>query len=363
MTTRALNVFDYRASAEKALDPHVWDFIEGGAEDEVTLRANRAAFEARWLRPRVLVDVSACDTSTTLLGTPVRGPIIAAPIAYQGLVHPEAECATARGAAEAGSLLVASMMSTKSVEAIAHASNGPRWLQLYMLRDRGAMAQIIQRAEANGYRALILTADAPRIGRRERDKRNAFALPAELEAPHLPASQVATLRSREPGESAIEVHARHAFDDSLTWEVIGWIRQQTHLPIVLKGIMTAEDARLAANSGAAGIVVSNHGGRQLDGALATLDALEECVEAVDQRCEVYLDGGVRRGTDVLKALAMGARAVLIGRPILWGLAAEGATGVAHVLELIRAELEHAMCLAGRPSIDKITRALIRQETR
>jgi 4-hydroxymandelate oxidase len=354
-----INVFDYEALARNELEPAVWDFVEGGSGAEATLQGNGAAFARHWLRPRVLVDVSACDTATTVLGTPVRAPILVAPLAYQGLVSPDGECATARGVAQASSIFVVSTMSSRPIEQIAACAGVP-WLQVSVLRDRAATVQMIRRAEACGVRALVLTVDAPRVGRRERDRRNAFAVPAHLEAAHAPASHAVALRTRVPGQSAVEAHARDAFDPSLTWDIFAWMREHTALPIVVKGILTAEDARLAADHGAAGIVVSNHGGRQLDGALPSLDALEECVAAVAGACEVYLDGGVRRGTDVLKALALGARAVLVGRPILWGLAAAGADGVAGVLELIRSELEDAMCLAGCPSVGHITPALVRR---
>jgi 4-hydroxymandelate oxidase len=264
----------------------------------------------------------------------------------------------ARAAGAAGTVMVVSTMSNRTLEDIAAAASGPLWFQLYAMKDKELTRSLIQRAEAAGYRALVLTVDTPRMGRRERDMRNGFALPEDLVPANLPRAAAAPVHQREEGASAIARHVQQAFDDALSWETLAWILGSTRLPVVLKGVLTGEDAARAAREGVSGIIVSNHGGRQLDGVPATLDALGEVAEAAGGRAEVFLDGGVRRGTDVLKARALGARAVLVGRPALWGLMARGEAGAAHVLELFRAEIEHAMVLAGRARWDDIDATLV-----
>lgn len=355
-----INVEDYEALARERLEPFAWDYFAGGSGDEVTLRANREAFGRLRLRPRMLVDVSTVDLRTTALGTPVTMPIFVAPMAYQRLANAEGEITTARGSGEAGALMVASTMSTRTLEEIATAATGPLWFQLYVYKNRAVSEALVRRAEAAGYRALVLTVDAPRLGRRERDVRNSFTLPADLSAANFAAEHSEIMRIQTAGASALAVHAAAEFDTSLTWEALSWLRSVTKLPVVVKGILTGEDAEEAVSRGADGIIVSNHGGRQLDSAPAGIEALPEVVEAASgSRTEIYMDGGVRRGTDVLKALALGARAVLVGRPVLWGLAADGEVGVRRVLELLRDELELAMALAGRPTIESIDRSLVR----
>jgi isopentenyl diphosphate isomerase/L-lactate dehydrogenase-like FMN-dependent dehydrogenase len=336
-----VNVFDYERLAEARMAPDAWAYYSSGAGDEETLRANRAAFERIWLRPRVLVDVSTIDTHTSVLGTQVTMPVLIAPTAAHCLAHPEGECATVQAAGRAGTLMIAGTEATRSLEDIARAASGPLWFQLYMYTPENA-AKLVRRAEAAGYRALVVTVDAARWGPKERVLRSGFHLPDHL--------CEANFVDDDP---AVE----NVFG---TWETISWLRTLTSLPIILKGILTAEDAKLAVEHGVAGIVVSNHGGRQLDSVDATIDALPEVIEAVRGRCEVYLDGGIRRGTDVLKALALGARAVLVGRPVLWGLAVDGADGVYAVLELLRAELALAMALSGRPTVASIDGSLVKR---
>ncbi len=354
------NLLELEELARAKVPRAAFDYIAGGSDDEVSLRRNREAFGHWALRPRVLVDVSRRDTSTTVLGERISMPIFVAPTAFHALVHPEGELATARGAAEAGTILVASTLATKSLEEIAAAGPAPRWFQLYMVKDEEVTESLVRRAHEAGYRALCVTVDAPVSGRRERDLRNAFALPPGLGARNLESAGLGQLPGRHEGRSALFDFWSKVLNASHTWREVDWLRSISPLPIVLKGIMTAEDAALAVEHGAQGIVVSNHGGRQLDGTLGTLDALPEVVDAVRGRAEVYLDGGVRRGTDVVKALALGARAVLVGRPILWGLALGGAEGVRAVLEHLRMELDLAMALAGRPTIESIDRSFLQR---
>ena len=340
-----VNVFEYEALAQAKMNPAFWDFYQGGSDDEVTLRANRTAFERIRLRPRVLVDVSAgaLNMRTTVLDTPVSMPILVAPTALHRMAHPEGECATAQGAGMANTLMIASTTATRSIEEIAQAASGPLWFQLYVYPSFQVAEKLVRRAEAAGYRAIVLTVDLPYLGNREKDRRNNVTIPPE------PFYEANFVDVEEKGQPWVP----------LTWESLSWLRSITSLPILVKGILTAEDAVLAVERGVAGIIVSNHGGRQLDTALASIDALPEIVEAVTGRCEVYLDGGIRRGTDILKALALGARAVLVGRPILWGLAANGAQGVFQVLEILRKELELSMALAGHPTLDSIDRTLLK----
>ncbi|WP_437785431.1 alpha-hydroxy acid oxidase [Sorangium sp. So ce1097] len=355
---RPLNLAEYERLARARAAPEVWDYIAGGSDDEVTLGWNTAAFRRLALRPRVLAGATDCDITCDALGVRLRSPLMVAPLGYQRLVHPEGERATARAAGAEGALMVVSTMSTCSLEEVAAVATAPLWFQLYLMRDLGLTEALVRRAEEAGYRALVVTVDAPLLGRRERDLRNGFAFPADLQAANLPVQTASVLGLREHGTSAPARHAALEFDGAATWDAIGWLRAKTCLPIVLKGILTAEDARRAAACGCSGIIVSNHGGRQLDGVAASIDALAEVAGAVGGSMELFLDGGVRRGTDVLKARALGARAVLVGRPVMWGLLVGGEQGVADVLGLLRAELLLAMTLAGRASWDAVDRSLI-----
>lgn len=356
---QCINIHEYEAQALATLDPLTRDYYVSGSEDELTLHANRSAYAQIKLRPRALVDVSSCDLRTTVLGSPVAMPILVAPSAYHCLAHPEGECATVQGVGAAGTLMGVSTLATRSLEDIAAAASGPLWFQLYVYKDRRVSESLIRRAEQAGYRALVLTVDTPRLGQRERDVRNGFGLPAHLRMANFHDNSDAAAHVQHEGVSGLAIHANAVFDDSLTWEALDWMRSLTQLPIIIKGLVTAEDAVLAVEHGAAGIIVSNHGGRQLDGAISTLEALPEVVAAVNGACEVYLDGGARRGTDVLKALALGARAVMVGRPILWGLTVNGSQGVTAVLTILRDELERAMVLSGQPSLASIDRTLVK----
>jgi isopentenyl diphosphate isomerase/L-lactate dehydrogenase-like FMN-dependent dehydrogenase len=337
-----LNVADFQRLAEERLEPGLRDYIAGGAGDETTLADNLAAFRRVLLRPRMLVDVSAATTATTVLGSEVSMPLLVAPTALQRLTHPDGEAGAARAAAAAGTVYcLSSIGSLGPRELAAGAPGAALWFQLYWSRDRGFTRELLAAVSESGCRALVLTVDLPIAGRRERDLRNDFSLPLDLPMPNLPGSIV--------GTDDFHTTLGEMVDSSLIWRDLEWLSAECALPLVVKGVLTAEDALLACEHGAAGIVVSNHGGRQLDGVPATLDALPEVVEAAAGAAEVYLDGGVRRGTDVIKALALGARAVLVGRPVLWGLAAGGEAGVTAVLELLREEILAALVLLGCPT--------------
>jgi len=347
-----LAVEDFEAAARQRLPRMVFDYYAGGAGEETTLRENRRAYDRWVIRPRVLVDVSTVDLRTTVLGQDVPFPILLAPTAFQRLAHRLGEVATAQGAASVGALMVVSTISTASLEEIA-GTGVRRWFQLYVLTDRDLTAELVKRAHAAGYGAIVLTVDTPVLGRRLRDERNRFSLPPGIGLANLAGAGLPTAEG-----SALFSFFVDRIDPSLDWEDVAWLRSLTPLPLVLKGIVTEEDARLAVEAGVDAIVVSNHGGRQLDGAPATLDVLPEVVAAADGRAEVLLDGGIRRGSDVFKALALGARAVLVGRPYLWGLAAGGPEGVRRVLEILRDDLALTMALAGRAGVPAIDRSAV-----
>ena len=350
-----LNLDEFESAARATLPTMTYDFIAGGADDERSVAANRAAFAGRALRNRVLVNVATRDTRTALLGLDLPHPIVLAPTALHKVAHPEGEVATSRGAAAAGALYTVSTATSTRLEDIAEAApTGPRWFQLYHLGAREASEQLIAHAIATGHRAIALTVDVPLLGRRERDLRNAFALPDGVAMAHAYEPAWAP-----PGEDRSRGWASPIASANLTWADLAWIREAAGgVPVLLKGIVRGDDARRALDRGVDGIWVSNHGGRQLDGAIATLDALVEVVAAVGGRCPVIVDGGIRRGTDVLKALALGADAIAIGRPQMYGLAIGGAGGVQRVVELLRAELDLAMALVGAPALADLTPDLV-----
>jgi 4-hydroxymandelate oxidase len=360
---KPVNLDDFERMAEERLPRVVFDYYAGGAGDEVTVLENRAGWQRLQLRPRVLVDVAVRDLSTSVLGTRISFPVLTAPCAFNALAHADGECAVARAASSAGIIQVVSTAGTYSLEQVAAAApEGARWFQLYCYRDRGVTRDLVQRAFSAGYRALCLTVDAPLVGRRDRDTRNCFGLPPGMTWKNLERAGLDHMEARDDG-SALVKYISEIWDSSLTWEAIGWLRSLSPLPLAIKGILTAEDARLAVEHGASAIVVSNHGGRQLDGTPPTSEALSEVVAAVAGRAEVLVDGGIRRGGDILKAIALGARAVLVGRPYLWALAIDGEMGVARMLEMLREELDLDMALAGRPTIDHIDRSLISMRNR
>jgi isopentenyl diphosphate isomerase/L-lactate dehydrogenase-like FMN-dependent dehydrogenase len=342
-----VNVRDYERLAEERLDPGAFGYFAGGAGDEWTMRENIAAF-GRWrLRPRVLVDVRAVTTATSVIGQDVSIPVLVAPTALHRLAHPEGEIATARGAAAVGTVMCLSTVSSASpAEIAAAAPEGKHWFQLYWSRDRGFTEDLLAGVAEAGFRALMLTVDFPAAGLRERDIRASFRLPADLAFPNVPVGL---------GTGDFHSALGEIVDPGLTWRDLEWLRSIWSRPLIVKGILTTEDAVLAVEHGAEAIVVSNHGGRQLDGVPASLEALPEVVEAAGGRAEVLLDGGVRRGTHVATALALGARAVLVGRPVLWGLAVAGADGVRRVLELLGAEVALALKLLGCPSPEDVAR--------
>ncbi|CAM3362476.1 alpha-hydroxy acid oxidase [Deinococcus saxicola] len=354
---RAVNLSEIEALGRERLDQNALDYYASGANDGHTVRANREDFARIRLRPRMLVDVSSIDTSTQVLGLPLDFPVGVAPSAFHGLAHPDAELATARAAAGMGSVMTLSTFSNTPIAEVGQAAAGRFWFQLYLLGDRELSREIIARAGACGARALVFTVDAPYLGRREANERHRFALPPHLSAPNV-ASREALAGVETDTGSQLTNYFQNLVDKSFTWNDLGWLRAQTDLPIVLKGILTAEDAELAVQHGCH-IWVSNHGGRQLDTAVSAISALPEIADVVAGRAEIYLDGGISRGTDVIKAVALGARAVFLGRPALWGLAAGGEDGVRRVLELLKDEVRLALALSGKQNLKEVGRDLLK----
>jgi isopentenyl diphosphate isomerase/L-lactate dehydrogenase-like FMN-dependent dehydrogenase len=345
-----LNVWDYERLAEETLDEASFGYFAGGAGDEHAVRGNVEAFDRWRLRPRVLVDVGQVTAATTVLGTEISMPIIAAPVAFQRMAHREGELAVARAVAEAGTIMCLSSLATSSPSDVAGAaSEGARWFQLYWHPDRGVTKSMLDEARQAGFAAVVLTVDLPVLGPRERDLRTGFALHPDYRM-EVYASALGDFGLVTPSVIGQLV------DPTLTWRDLEWLHANAALPVIAKGILTAEDAILAAEHGCDAVVVSNHGGRQLDRAVPSLDALPEIADAVGDRVEVLMDGGIRRGADVAVALALGAKAVLIGRPVIWGLAARGVDGAQHVFELLRDELLIALALLGCPTPDAVGRS-------
>ncbi|MGW1712073.1 alpha-hydroxy acid oxidase [Streptomyces sp. NPDC002156] len=343
--SRPQSVAEFTDAARAVIPPASWDFVSGGSGAELSVAANRRTFDNLYVAPRMLRDVSHVSTASRLVGTEASLPVAVAPMAYHGLVHPESEAATARAAKKAGVPFTVAMLSGTPVERIAE-SGADLWFQLYWLRDRGATTELVSRAEAAGCQALMLTVDVPRLGRRLKDQRNGFALPPDVYAAHFRGEAAIGAQRASAEGSAVASHTTEMFDPSLSWSDIEWLRARTRLPLVVKGILTREDALRATRAGVDALVVSNHGGRQLDGAVPALTVLPEIRAAVGDTVEVLVDGGVRSGADVLKALARGADGVLLGRPVLYGLAVGGEAGVDAVLSLLREELETDLALSG-----------------
>jgi isopentenyl diphosphate isomerase/L-lactate dehydrogenase-like FMN-dependent dehydrogenase len=377
---RAVSVEDLRRLARRRLPRAVFDFVEGGAGDERTVARNRAALERLLFAPRVLVDVSKREQATTVLGERVATPVLVSPTGMAGLCWPRGEVAAARGAHEAGTVYTLSTHASCSIEQVAAGAPGPLWFQLYVWQNRDLTRSFIERARAAGYRALVLTVDVPIISRRERDLRNGFTVPPRITvrngldtlrrprwirrvllgprltlanlvgAPGAPRTDIVTLGGV----------ANRQVDPSVSWADLAWFRALWSGPLVLKGVLGAADARMAVDHGVDALIVSNHGGRQLDGAPASVEALPEIVDAVGTRAEVLMDGGVRRGADVVRALALGARAVMVGRPYLYGLAAGGQAGVRRVLQILQGEVDHTLALIGVPRVADLDRAALRR---
>lgn len=338
------SLMDFEPLARQVISPMAFEYIASGAADEITLRANRDAWNKISLKPRVLVDVSKIDTKQTLLGQDLAFPILLAPTATHKLVHPQGELATTRAASASDITFVVSTLSSVTIEEIAKAANSCLWFQLYVQKDRSVTSELMKRSEVAGCRAFCVTLDSPVRGVRDRDVRAGYHLPPGVQFVHL---------KTRPGELGPQV-----LNPSLTWTDIEWVRSQTRLPVLLKGILSAEDASIATKEGVAGIIVSNHGARNLDTAPATAEALSFVVEKVNGHFPVLVDGGIRRGTDVLKAIALGATAVLIGRPYLYGLGYRGEAGVSEVVRMLRIEFQAAMALTGRTSIASINRSVL-----
>ena len=351
-----LNLREYAALGKGGLSEMAWAYYAGGSDDEVTLRENEVAWGRARLHYRILADVANRSSTTRILGHEISLPVIAAPTAFHRLADDVGEVATVRATAAAGTAMVLSSLSTVDVEEVAAAATGPLFFQLYLYRDREISRELIRRVEAAGCQAIILTVDAPTWGNRESDIRHHFSLPGNMEIRNLLPEGTLSFSS-EVGSGLAEFCTEH-LDPGLRWEHVEWLRGVTNLPVVLKGICRPDDAIRAVEAGVEALIVSNHGGRQLDTAPATFDVLPAVCEAVDKRAEVWVDGGIRRGTDVVKALAAGADATLIGRPILWGLAAGGETGVAHIWSILKTEFDLAMALCGCSTVDDITPDLL-----
>ena len=366
---RAVNIADLRALARRRLPKGVYDYVDGAAWDEVTKQRNESDLQSLALRPRMLVGATEIDLSTEVLGRRIEVPLLGAPTGLTGLVHHEGEVGIARAVHSAGGLYVLSSAASRSLEEVATASPGPRWFQLYIGPDRGVAKELIQRARATGYEALIVTVDVARPGPRERDQRNGFTVPPRVTAhtlvdglrrPRWTANFLSRPRILSEGLLSSVVTEGAAvslgeligrqFDPGLSWSDIAWVQEHWDGPLMVKGILRGDDARQAAGMGLAGVIVSNHGGRQLDHATSTIRALPEIVDAAGSELEVYMDGGIRRGVDIIRALALGARACLAGRALVYGLAAGGPAGAQRAMEILTDELRLAMTLMGCPSV-------------
>jgi 4-hydroxymandelate oxidase len=364
-----INIADYARAARSKLSKDVCDYFEGGALDEITLRENTAGWERLKLYYRVLAGVGQRDMATTVLGQPISMPIVVAPTAFHKLACEAGEIAAARAAKAAGTLFILSSLSNTAMEAVfadppslgygatGAAARSPRWFQLYIYKDRAITQELVKRAETAGAEAIVLTVDAPGLGTRERDARNRFRLPDGLAVENL--APLGKGQMPEVAGSGLAAYVRENFKSDLGFDDLDWLCGSTRLPVVVKGVCRGDDARRAAEHGAKAVVVSNHGGRQLDTAPATCEVLPHVVEAAGDLCEIYVDGGIRRGSDVLKAIALGARAVLVGRPVLWGLCVDGEQGAIGVLEILRREFDEAMLLCGSTTLGDINGSLLR----
>ena len=348
MAQQPVNLFEYQEIAKAGLNPGDYDFIAGGATDEITIRRTRAVLDSIMMRPRMMVDISERDMSTTVLGQKINLPVMLDPAGNHGAAHEEAELATARAAGAAGTVMVVSSHAARTMEDVAGAATGPLWFQQYLFKDRGLTLEMAARAEEAGYTALCLTLDAKVPPKRERNIRNDYVGPVSPNYAQLDLGAYSWKFAAEMPAGPSDIR-----DTASTWPDLDWLAANIRLPLVVKGIMTGEDGKHSADHGAKGIIVSNHGGRYLDTTLATIEVLPEVVQAVGGNAEVYMDGGIMRGSDVFKALALGAKSVLIGRAIFWGLAVDGEAGVVSVLDMLKSELDATMGMCGRTNIDSI----------
>ena len=375
----AINIDDLRRLAMRRLPRAVFDFADGGAEDEWTLRANRLDFSKLVFRPRVLVDVSRRDQTTTILGQTVSSPLIVAPTGLAGMLYARGEIAAARAAAKRNVIFTLSTLGACSIEEVAEASSGPLWFQLYVMKDRDVTRKLVERAQRAGYKALCLTVDLPVLGQRERDLRNGATIPPKITVrnvvdvlkrpnwlrgvwfgPRITFQNfVGSSAALSDSAGTLWQYVNSLNDPSVDWDDLAWFRSLWRGPLAIKGIMTGDDARRAVAAGVEAIVVSNHGGRQLDSLPSAIEALPEIADAVGDRAEVILDGGIRRGTDVVKALALGARACMVGRPMLYGLGAAGQAGVERSIEILQNEIDRTLALLGRPTVTDVDRTAVR----
>ena len=360
MAAEPINLFDFEALAEHNMEKVEWDYIAGAATDEITLRRTRSAYDHIALRPRVLTGTASVDMSTTVLGQRIEVPFMTSPAGGHGKAHPDGELATARAAAKFGTIMSMSANGTHTIEDVAETIDGPRWYQCYFYKNRETMASMVKRAEDASYNALIITLDSSWPSKRERNIRNDYGNRPRERRNYTPEQikEGEQLAAKSKFDSGLTSRGQN--DPGATWEDLKWLRTITDLPIVFKGIMTREDAALSAEYGVDGLIVSNHGSRNLDTTLSTIETLPEVVEAAGSKVDVFLDGGIRRGSDIVKALALGAKAVMFGRPIFWGLHYGGEDGLTGVFQILRDELETTMVLSGRPTIASIDSTLIRK---
>lgn len=355
---------DFEEHAAKSLPKNAWDYYKSGAGRQLTLKNNIAAFARYRIRPRCLMDVSKRSMQATILNEKISIPIGIAPTAMHRMAHPDGECATARAAQEQGTIYIMSTLSTSSIEEVARAApTGIKWFQLYIYTDREVTKNLIRRAENAGFKALVLTVDTPMFGLRLDDIRNEFTLPSHLRLANFNDEKADKILATKTGESGLNNYIHNLFDNKLTWQDVEWLKTITKLPIILKGILTACDAKKAVEIGVAGIIVSNHGARQVDSCIASIEALPEVVEAVNNKVEVYLDGGIRDATDVFKAIALGAKMVFMGRPILWGLSYKGQAGVEDVFRILKRDFDSTIAICGCKSVDEITSRMVVHESK
>ncbi|XP_059613550.1 uncharacterized protein LOC132259799 [Phlebotomus argentipes] len=353
---------DYKERAWKLLPKSPLDYYKSGAGNEYSLRLNESAFDKIRIRPTFMKDVSKRTTRTSVMGLDLDTPIAIAPTAMQRMAHPDGEVANARAAASSGVLFTLSTIATSSIEEVAAATpESNKWFQLYIYRDRELTQSLVRRAEKGGFKAIVLTVDAPLFGLRRSDIRNKFSLPSHLQLANFVGEKATGVRHSKEGSGLME-YVNKQFDDSITWEDLKWLVKFTKLPVIAKGILTAEDALSAVRCGCQGIIVSNHGARQIDGVPASIEALPEVVAAVGDRVTVMMDGGIRQGTDVFKALALGAKLVFVGRPAIWGLAVDGQTGVENILKILKKELDICMAIAGCATVPEITKRYVVHES-